>query len=292
MSAPTVSLFDAPGPRGRALQRLTAVVIAGLALAALALVLVRLAEKGNLAPEKWAPFLSAGVWRNYLLPGLRATFVAAAIAMGLSLVLGMVLGLGRMSRVAPVRWACGAFVEFFRSVPVLIMMIFSFWLFSVYGLFPSRSLALAGTVTGLVTYNSCVLAELLRASLRNLPAGQAEAGRSVGLTERQNLFIVQLPQAVRMALPALISQLVIILKDSALGYQITYAELLRNGERIGSAYANIVPSLLVVAAIFILINWALSVLAQKVEAWLSRSRPGSGGGVGTAMEEAGMNSAL
>lgn len=288
MSAPTVSLFDVPGPKGRVLQRVIAAVLSVLAIAVFVVVVLRLAEKGNLSAEKWSPFLTSSVWSNYLLPGLQATFVAAGLAMAMSLVFGLLLGLGRMSPVAPVRWACGVFVEFFRSVPVLIMMIFSFWLFSRYGLFPSKYLALAGTVTGLVTYNSCVLAELLRASLRNLPAGQAEAGRSIGLTEAQNMFIVQLPQAVRLALPALISQLVIILKDSALGYQITYAELLRNGERIGSAYANIVPSLLVVAVIFILVNWTLSVLAQKVETWLSRSKQGSSEGVDDAMEQAGM----
>ena len=287
MSAAT-PLFDAPGPRGRAIQRTTAIVLAVVLLAGLVLVLARLAERGNLSAEKWEPFLTASLWENYLLPGLQATFTAAGISIVLALVFGLLLGLGRMSRITPIRWACGAFVEFFRSVPVLIMMIFSFWLFATQGLVPSRHLALAGTVTGLVTYNSCVLAELLRASVNNLPKGQAEAGRAIGLTERQNMFIVQLPQALRLALPALVSQLVIILKDSALGYQITYAELLRQSERLGSAFANIVPALIVAAAIFIVINYALSTLATKLEDVLSRSRPGSDDAVEAAMEQAGI----
>ena len=287
MSAAT-PLFDAPGPRARAIQRIATVVIAVLVLAALGFALMRLGERGNLAAEKWTPVLTASVWRNYVLPGLQATFVAAGLSIALSLVLGLLLGLGRMSSVAPVRWVAGAFVEFFRSVPVLIMMIFAFWLFASQGMFPARQLALAGTVTGLVTYNSCVLAELLRASVNNLPKGQAEAGRAVGLTETQNMFIVQLPQALRLALPALVSQLVIILKDSALGYQITYAELLRQGERVGSAYANIVPALIIVAVLFIIVNYSLSALAVKLEEVLSRARPGSGDAVEAAMEQAGI----
>lgn len=287
MSAAT-PLFDAPGPRARRIQRVATVVIVALVLAMFAFALQRLEDRGNLTAERWSPLIGGGVWRNYLIPGLRATFTAAGISIVLSLFFGLILGLGRMSRFRPVRWVFGAFVEFFRSVPVLIMMIFAFWLFATQGMFPARQLALAGTVTGLVTYNSCVLAELLRASVNNLPKGQAEAGRAVGLTETQNMFIVQLPQALRLALPALISQLVIIIKDSALGYQITYPELLRQSERVGSAYANIVPALLLCAAMFIVINYTLSALATKLEEVLSKARPGSGDAVEAAMEEAGI----
>lgn len=272
MKDPATPLFDAPGPRGRAIQRIAAVVLTLVALALIGLALWRLGERGNLTPEKWAPFLTAPVWTSYLLPGLISTLTAAAISMVLAMALGLALGLGRMSGLAPVRWACGVFVEFFRSVPVLVMMIFAFWAYSMTGAFQSTYIALAGTVTGLVTYNSCVLAELIRSSLRNLPSGQAEAGAAIGLTDRQNMFLIQLPQALRLALPALVSQLVIVMKDSALGYQITYAELLRNGERVGTSYANIVPSLIVVALVFITINYALSRLATWLERRLSRSR--------------------
>ncbi len=287
MSAAT-PLFDAPGPRARAIQRVTTIVLVLVLVAGAVIVLQRLGERGNLSAEKWAPFLTGSLWRNYIVPGIIATFTAAGISIVLSLVFGLLLGLGRMSPIAPLRWVAGAFVEFFRSVPVLIMMIFSFWLYATQGIIPSRYLALAGTVTGLVTYNSCVLAELLRASVYNLPKGQAEAGRAIGLTEAQNMFIVQLPQALRLALPALVSQLVIILKDSALGYQITYAELLRQSERLGSAYANIVPALIVAAALFILVNYSLSALATKLEEVLSKSRPGSDEAVEAAMEAAGI----
>lgn len=274
-------LFDAPGPRARVRQRILALVFSVLALAAIAGVLIKLDERGNLAPAKWEPFATAGVWQYYIVPGLINTIYAAAISIGLAAVLGLLLGVGRLSTIAPLRWVCSIFVEFFRAVPVLVMMIFSFWVYAYSGSVPSAYLALAGTVTGLTLYNSCVLAELIRSGVANLPKGQAEAGLSIGLTRGQTLMAIQLPQALTAMLPALVGQLVVILKDTALGYQITYAELLRQGERIGSNYGNIVPALIVVAIIFIALNYSLTSFAEWIERRLNR-RGRVAGGAGPA----------
>lgn len=275
-SAPT-QLFDAPGPRGRAQQRVLALVLAVAAIGLGVVVILKLAERGNLAPAKWTPFLGASVWQNYLVPGLINTLYAAVISIVLAGVLGLLLGLGRLSGVAPIRWVCSVFVEFFRAVPVLVMMLLSFWGYLALGTIPGAYLPLAGTVTGLTLYNSCVIAELIRSGVHGLPKGQAEAGLSIGLTPSQTLRSIQLPQALTAMLPSLVSQLVVILKDTALGYQITYAELLRQGERIGSAFGNIVPALIVVAIIFIAINYALTSLAHWIERRLNRRGRVAGG---------------
>lgn len=153
MSAP-IQLFDAPGPRGRAQQRLLAAAFAVIAVGALALVLVRLGERGNLTAAKWQPLVSPQVWQFWIIPGLINTLYAAAISIVLACVLGLLLGLGRLSTIAPLRWVCAVFVEFFRAVPVLVMMIFSFWIYAYSGAVPSAYLALAGTITGLTFYNS------------------------------------------------------------------------------------------------------------------------------------------
>lgn len=276
MSAP-VQLFDVPGPRGRVQQRILAAVLAVFTLGLVALAVQRLAEKGNFTPAKWRPFLAEVVWREYLIPGLQHTLTAAVLAIVLAGALGLLLGLGRLSGIAPIRWVSSVLVEFFRAVPVLVMMIFSFWLYSLYQAFPPQDLALAGTVTGLTFYNGAVIAELIRSGVGSLPKGQEEAGLSIGLTPSQTLRSIQLPQALTAMLPALVSQLVVILKDSALGYQITFAELLRQGEILGSAYANTVPALLVVALIFILLNFALSSAAQAIEQRLNRRGKVAGG---------------
>lgn len=283
MSAGPAQLFDVPGPRGRAMQHVAAVLLAGVALLIIALVLWKLGERGNLTAAKWRPFLDPVVWRVYILSGIVNTLYAAAISIALSGIFGLLLGVGRLSPVAPLRWVCAVVVEFFRSVPVLVMMLLSFWGYLAADMIPGAYLPLAGTVTGLTLYNSCVLAELVRSGVHSLPQGQSEAGLSIGLTQGRTLMLIQLPQALTAMLPALVGQLVVILKDTALGYQITYAELLRQGERIGSAYGTIVPALIVVALIFIAINYSLTTFAHWLERRLNRRGRIAGGALSTAV---------
>jgi glutamate transport system permease protein len=125
-------------------------------------------------------------------------------------------------------------------------------------------------VTGLTLYNGSVIAELVRSGVTTLPKGQSEAGLSIGLTPGQVLRSIQLPQALTAMLPALIGQFVVILKDSALGYQVTYLELLTWSKTLGSAFSNTVPAYLVCALLFILMNYSLTALASRVQRALSR----------------------
>ncbi len=168
-------------------------------------------------------------------------------------------------------------VEFFRAVPVLLMMLFTFALYSTNNVFPPSQLSLAAVVTALTLYNGAVIAELVRAGVGGLPAGQREAGLSVGLTEGQTLRAILLPQALTAMLPALVGQLVVVLKDSALGYVITYEELLNKANQIGTSQQNIVPAFLVVAVIFIVINYGLTKLAGLLERRLNRRGRTAGG---------------
>ncbi len=264
------TLFDAPGPRARRTQRIFAAGIVTMALGLGWVVIARFAERGNLRAEKWTPFVDPVMWQEYLLPGMRGTLVAAALSVVLAVALGLLLGIGRLSTVAPIRWVCSLVVEFFRAVPVLVMMIFAFWspLFKV--IFPSAYISLAAVVTGLTLYNGAVIAELVRSGVENLPKGQSEAGASIGLRPSQTLHSILLPQAITAMLPALVSQLVVILKDSALGNIITYPELLNRAQQGGTYYANIVPALIVAAVLFILLNGALTNLAGRVERRLLR----------------------
>lgn len=258
-------LFDAPGPVARARHRAIAGVGAVVVLAFLAFALYKLGEKGNLAADKWSPFFTASMWVNYLLPGLVNTLKAAAISVVLAGIFGVLFGIGRMSQVAPVRWVCTAVIEIFRSIPVLVMMIAAFTYFSYNNTFQSDINPLAAVITGLTLYNGSVIAELLRAGVGSLPSGQREAGLAIGLTPGQTLRQIQLPQAVTAMLPALVGQLVVVLKDTALGQIITYPELLTNYQRIGSNWSNIVPAIIVIAAMFVAINYTLSVVAGRVE---------------------------
>jgi glutamate transport system permease protein len=267
-------LFDAPGPRARLRNRIIGAVTVVVAVAVAWVVYGRLESKGQLTAAKWEPFLTADLWRTYVLPGVEGTLTAAAASIALALVLGFVLGVGRLSSHGPIRWFCSVFVEFFRAVPVLIMMLFAYFLYATYDVFASAHLALAGVITGLTLYNGAVIAEIVRAGVRALPRGQGEAAEALGLTWGQTMRSILLPQAVTSMLPVLISQLVVVLKDTAIGYQITFVEMVRQGTVVGSSYGNYIPALIVIAVLMIAVNFALSWLATWVEGRMRRSRRG------------------
>jgi glutamate transport system permease protein len=265
-------LFDAPGPRARARNRVVTAVTVVVTLLVIWVVFSRLQARGQLSAEKWEPFLTSNLWTTYVLPGVQGTLTAAAMSIVLALVLGVVLGVGRLSHTVPIRWICSVVVEFFRAVPVLIMMIFAYFLYALYDVFPSRHLALAGVVTGLTLYNGAVIAEIVRAGVNALPRGQSEAAYALGLTWGQTMRSILLPQAITSMMPVLISQLVVVLKDTAIGYQITFLEMVRQGVQLGAAYGNFVPALIVIAILMVSVNFALSSFAVWLEGRLRRSR--------------------
>jgi glutamate transport system permease protein len=267
-------LFDAPGPRARARNRVFNVVTAVVIALVIWVVYSKLNSKGQLTAAKWEPFLTANLWKTYILPGVQGTLIAAAVSIVLALALGFLLAVGRLSTHPAIRWPSSVVVEFFRAVPVLIMMIFAYFLYADYDVFPSKNLALAGVITGLTLYNGAVIAEVVRAGINALPRGQSEAASALGLSWGQTMRSVLLPQAVTSMLPVLISQMVVVLKDTAIGYQITFLEMVRQGTQVGAAYGNYVPALIVVALLMISVNFGLSWFATWLEARMRRSRRG------------------
>lgn len=274
MSASTSVLYDVPGPKARRRHGMYSVLVVAALAAVGWFVWQAFDEKGQLTAEKWKPFVQAAVWQNNILPGLRGTLVAAALSIVFAMVIGMIFGLLRLSEHRPVRWVAGAIVEVARAIPVLILMIFLFFWFANTNLFASDRLALAAVVIALTVYNGSVIAEIVRSGIRSLPYGQTEAAQALGLRKSQMMWSILLPQAVTAMLPALISQMVVALKDTALGYQITYQEIVRQGQQMGAANGNTVPALIVVAVIMIVLNWALTFLATRVERRLRTRRRG------------------
>jgi glutamate transport system permease protein len=282
-------LFDAPGPRSRAWILGGNILGALVALALLGWLLVQLNAKGQLSWDLWGPALSARTWQFYLLPGLQNTLRAAAFAIVGSIVFGLIFGMGRLSQVTFVRRLSGTVVEFLRAVPVLLMMVFFYGLFGQVfrGLDDKAFLAV---VVALILYNGSVIAELVRSGVGNLPRGQGEAGLAIGLTEGQTLRSIQLPQALVAMLPAMVSQIVVVLKDSALGQLIGYSELLRSGVIVYSGDGNPLQVLTVVAVVFILLNVLLTVVAHRLSKLLSSRTAGTpleGTGIGNPTAVAG-----
>lgn len=269
-------LFDAPGPKARMRHRMLTGVGVLMLLGGLWVIYKRLDDKGQLTAAMWKPFTTSEMWVSYIVPGLMGTLKAAAISMVLAGILGVLFAMARMSHIGPLRWFFGIVVEVFRAVPVLLVMLFSYGLMTAGPLSDSvnpENAPLYATVCGLVFYNAAVVAEVIRSGVDQLPNGQREAGLAIGLTQSQTLRMIMLPQAITAMLPALISQLVVVLKDTALGYNVLYSELLYSSKNSSAVYANIVPTIFVIAAIYIVVNYAISKFAEYLERRLkSRGR--------------------
>ncbi|MFE1286732.1 amino acid ABC transporter permease [Streptomyces sp. NPDC058751] len=273
----TSVLYDAPGPRAKRRNVLLSVVFVALLALLLWWVWLAMDDKGQLAWDLWEPFITADAWNTYLLPGLWGTLKAAAVSVVIALPLGAALGIARLSDHRWVSVPAGAVVEFFRSIPVLLLMLFANELYARYADVASEDRPFYAVVTGLVLYNASVLAEVVRAGILALPRGQTEAAYAIGLRKGQTMTSILLPQSVTVMLPAIVSQLVVIVKDTALGgVMIGYHELLAARSTLAANYANVVQSFIVVAVIFIVVNFALTSFASWLEGRVRRGKKTTG----------------
>ncbi|WP_137293837.1 amino acid ABC transporter permease [Nocardioides dongxiaopingii] len=261
MSKTASILFDAPGPRTVVRHRLYSVAAALVVLVLVAWVLYRFGEAGQFEGEKWEVFTTPEYLSTLLVDGLLKTIQMAAFAVAGAVVFGFVFGIGKMSDHGFVRWPCWAVVELFRAVPVLLMMVFS-W----YAIGPSTDNSFLAVVVALTVYNGAVLAEVLRAGVLAVPRGQAEAAYALGMRKSQVMLLILMPQAVKIMLPAIISQCIVALKDTALGQYVLAPGLTAVSKQIYLEFNNRVPTMLVVALMYIGVNLLLTALAT----WLQR----------------------
>ncbi|MET3949565.1 amino acid ABC transporter permease [Arthrobacter sp. UYEF36] len=251
-------LYDVPGPKARRVSLIGSIIgtvaIAGLLWWAISI----LAQQGIFEAERWAVFQIPDVWA-LIGNGIVATLTAAAVAAVIAFPLGLVLCLMRISDVAWIRIPTRIVLEFLRGMPVVLMMFFVLLVFAT-GSF-------VAVVAGLVLYNAAIFAEIIRAGIQSLPKGQREAGLAIGLTSFASRRSIELPQAIRRMLPSLVAQLVVLLKDTSLGYIVSYEELLRKvqimADFLGPDY--LFPVFFVAAAIYIAINFSVSRLAIWIE---------------------------
>lgn len=252
-------LFDTPGPQAARRHRLYTWISALVLTAIVAVVVWKLAVEGEFEGELWEELSQPNIW-NAIGDGLLTTLSVSAVAIVLSVVFGAVFAVARLSDHAWVQVPAVVVVEFFRAVPLILLILFLYLAYT--GLERFWALVLA-----LMLYNGSVLAEVFRAGINAVPKGQSEASYAIGMRKNQVMRLVLLPQAVTIMLPAIISQCVIVLKDSALGLIIGYQDLTAQGRLIAEFVDYTIVPLLVVALIYIALNYALSRLAV----WLERS---------------------
>jgi glutamate transport system permease protein len=265
MTAATRVLFDEPGPRGRARIRLFTLVGLVFVAGVVALVLYQFYRSGQLGRSRWVVFLQPA-YLGFLWQGFLGTITATALAAVFAFPLGVVLALGRLSRVGVVRWLSVGYIELFRSVP-LLLLVYAFLL--ALPRFGVNLPILWKLVVPIVLVNVAALAEIFRAGILAVDRGQAEAAAALGLREGTAMRTVILPQAVRIVVPTLVTQLVALLKDSTLGFVVSYPELLKQANNLTVYTRLLVQTFLVVATIYVVVNLLLSRLATWLERRLS-----------------------
>ncbi|MFH9298330.1 amino acid ABC transporter permease [Streptomyces sp. NPDC017520] len=255
------ALYDIPGPVTRKRHLMYGIASTVVILALFGWIVYLLFDTDQFTAEKWTPFTYKGI-QELLLRGLGNTLKAFAYAAVLSLVLGAVLAVGRLSEHRVLRWTATLLVEFFRAMPVLVMIFFIFVALKVQ--------PLPALVAGLTLYNGSVLAEVFRTGINSVDRGQREAAYALGMRKTQVTTFVLAPQAVRAMLPTIISQLVVALKDTSLGYLITYEEFLHAGKLIASNLdydLPFIPVVMVISPIYIgmcmLLSWFATWVARR-----------------------------
>ncbi|WP_374999552.1 amino acid ABC transporter permease [Aeromicrobium sp. CTD01-1L150] len=260
-------LFDVPGPRAVRRYR----VIGGLwilvLIVATALAVWKLHTENQFTARQWEPFVTPRLMIT-LLQGLGWTILAAVLAIIPAVIFGLFFGVGKLSDHFVVRWPSWLVVEFFRAVPLLMLIIF------IWSLRGFRQGDLAALVFGLILYNGSVLAEIFRAGINAVPKGQAEAAYAIGMRKTQVMTIVQLPQAIKIMLPSIVSQCIVALKDTSLGFYVLAPGLTYAGRELWRTFNNYLAVAIVLGLIYIILNLMLSILANYLQRRYSSSGAG------------------
>ena len=262
MKVPSIRdrLYEEPGPKTR--RRIAAfTVLASLGLGFLIYYIIwQFALTGQLEARYWDFFLKWSTWR-YLGIGLLSTIRSALTAAVIAIALGFIMMRGKLNRLLPIRWVSVALIEFTRGVPTLLLIYFFFLViprmgFQI-GAFWRITLPCAISASG-------IIAEAFRSGVNAVPKGQTEAGLSLGLSDLRVFYQVVFPQAIRFVIPSLISELVIVLKDTTFAYVVSYPDMMQNARVLITNHDALLSVYLVVAVIYILINYGLNRLSDRI----------------------------
>ena len=255
-------LYEEPGPKTKSRIRIvTGICLAGLAALAAA-VIFRFYETGQLAPKYWSFFTKPTTW-VFLGKGLLGTLEAALMSGFLAFSAGFLLMVGRISRNKVLSGISTALIEFTRGVPTLLFIYFFFLVVPQFGI----KMSAFWKISIPVAISACgVVAEVLRSGVNAVPKGQTEAALSLGMRDRSVFLKIVFPQAIRFVIPALIAEIVIVVKDTTFAYVVNFPDLMQNAKVLISNYDALLSVYLVAAVIYILINYLLNRLSDTIAA--------------------------
>jgi polar amino acid transport system permease protein len=253
--------------RWRLVQYAVLVVLVALAAS--------LADWGQIGDQFFDPSMIRETFERGLLEAFYYTIAYTAGAFAYGMVVGTILAMMRLSPVGPYRWLATAYIEFFRGLPAIIVLIaISLVPLAFPGLvFPLQPYFPVWLALGIV--GSAYIAETIRAGIQAVPKGQVEAARSLGMTAGQAMRKITLPQAFRIVLPPLTNELILLTKDSSLAFMIgigvAESDLTAYGREIANTNSNLTP-LVVVGFAYLLITLPLSLIVRRMESSAARAR--------------------
>ncbi len=235
--------------------------------AALVLVVAFTADWGQLRRSFLDVEVAASLFPDVIVVALRNTVVFTVLGFALALALGMLLALMRLSSVKVYRWVAGAYVEFFRGLPALLVVVAIG--FGIPLAFPGTRLDRTLAITlALGIVGSAYIGETIRAGIQSVPRGQVEAARSLGMSPTRTMVSVVIPQALRTVLPPLTNELILLTKDSSLafllGSTLQQYELAQFGRTALNEIRSLTP-VVVVGLCYLVITLPLSYLARRLE---------------------------
>jgi aspartate/glutamate/glutamine transport system permease protein len=242
-------------------------------------------------PDHWE-WLTTGNNLRFILEGFWVNIQIALIAIVFSLIVGLALALLRLSRNRAVSIAAGVWIDVFRNLPLIFLILYlalampQSWREAYEDVAPGflpdvlQTGRVFAALAALVLYNSAVIAEIMRAGIQSLDRGQGEAASSLGLSYAQSMRLVILPQGLRRMVPATVSQLITLNKDTTLVSIIAIQEVMRHGRIVtsfnffGGVQAPVLQVFVFIGFLFIVVNLALSRLSRRLEI-RERERTGS-----------------
>lgn len=207
------------------------------------------------------PFLAQGLWVS-----LEITLVALVVGM----VWGTLLAVMRLSPLAPLRWFATGYINLFRSVPLVMVLLWFFLIVpqlftQLFNLSPATDLRLTSAMVGFALFESAYYAEIIRAGIQSVPKGQLAAATALGLSRMQAMRLVILPQALRNMVPLLLTQAIVLFQDTSLVYVSALADFFGSAYKVGDRDGRLVEMLLFAGAVYFVLCFALSRLVQALQ---------------------------
>jgi aspartate/glutamate/glutamine transport system permease protein len=201
---------------------------------------------------------------RFMLEGLWMTLKVASAAIVASFLLGALIGTLRYTRLPVLSQGLGVLVEVVRNLPLLLIIFFTKFALPEVGI---KLDLVTGVIVALTVFEAAMISEIVRSGLQSIDKGQMEAARSSGLTYVQALRYIIMPQALRRMVPPMVSQFISLLKDTSLAVVVSLPELMHNAQIITGQNINyVVPILLLAAVMYFVVNYALSLVAGRLEA--------------------------